>query len=208
MQEPGHGYMMHRWKWKSRSRIWKRSHRKRSRKREETRNNKDGALLELRDGGEKSQTFKSIQAFGLPTPHPTVAARQNERPMANLQQIFEMTAGADADALLATPGLAYVVQLLRDAGETLCVDDLEQLYAEENWKPDRSFTWSELQALQHRIQTAAANADEAKTTGNTGSSDIQLPADPAEESVGAATKAQTSLPRVDVGGADVEEQAR
>ena len=51
--------------------------------------------------------------------------------MASLRQIFEMTAGADADAHLATPDLAYVVQLLRDAGETLCVDDLEQLYAEE-----------------------------------------------------------------------------
>ena len=51
--------------------------------------------------------------------------------MAPLRQIFEMTAGADADALLETPDLPYVVQLLRDAGETLCVDDLEQLYAEE-----------------------------------------------------------------------------
>ena len=89
-----------------------------------------------------------------------------------------MTAGADADALLATPGLAYVVQLLRDAGETLCVDDLEQLYAEESWKTDRSFTWPELQALQHRIQTAAVNADFVDTIGNTGDCDHQLPADP------------------------------
>ena len=159
-------------------------------------------------GAEKSQTFKSIQAFGLPTPHPTVAARQNERPMANLRQIFEMTAGADADALLATPGLAYVVQLLRDAGETLCVDDLEQLYAEESWKADRSFTWPELQVLQHRIQTAAVNADFVETTENTGDSAHQLPADPAEDSVGADVNRETTLPRVDVGGADVEEQAR
>ena len=100
--------------------------------------------------------------------------------MAKLKQMFEMTAGADADAHLATPDLAYVVQLLREAGESLCLDDLEQLYAEENWKADRSFTWSELQALQHRIQTAAVNADEARTTGNTRNSDHQLPADPAE----------------------------
>ena len=70
--------------------------------------------------------------------------------MAQLQQIFEMAAGADTDALLATPDLTYVVRLLRDAGETLCVHDLEQLYAEWNWKADRSFTWVELQALQHR----------------------------------------------------------
>ena len=105
MQEPGHGYMMHRWKWKSRSRIWEKSLRKRSRKREETREKRDGAFLEGRDGGEKSQAFKSIQAFGLATPHPTVAAWQNERPMAKLRQIFEMTAGADADALLSTPGM-------------------------------------------------------------------------------------------------------
>ena len=60
--------------------------------------------------------------------------------MAKLRQNFEMTAGADADALLATPGLTYVVQLLRDAGETLCVEDLEQLYAAESWETDRSFT--------------------------------------------------------------------
>ena len=51
--------------------------------------------------------------------------------MAKLRQIFEMIAGAGADALLATPGLTYVVRLLRDAGATLCVDDLEQLHAEE-----------------------------------------------------------------------------
>ena len=56
------------------------------------------------------QAFKSIQAFGLATPHPTVAAGQNERPMAKLRQIFEMTAGADADAV--------VVQAKRSASMT------------------------------------------------------------------------------------------
>ena len=86
--------------------------------------------------------------------------------MAKLRQIFETTTGADADALLSTPGLTYVVELLRDAGETLKVDDLEQLYAEENWKTDRSFTWLELQALQHKIQTTAVNADLVDTTAN------------------------------------------
>ena len=84
--------------------------------------------------------------------------------MAKLRQIFEMTAGADADALLATPSLAYVVQLLRDAGETVCVDDLEQLYAEESWNPDRSFTWLEVQGLQRKIQTTAVTADFVDTT--------------------------------------------
>ena len=208
MQESRHGYMMYRSQWKSRSRIWEKSLSKRGRKREETREKRDGAFLEGRDGGQKGQAFKSIQAFGLATPHPVAAAEQNEQPMAKLRQIFEMTAGADADALLSTPGLTYVVELLRDAGETLKVDDLEQLYAEESWEADRSFTWLELQALQHRIQTAAVNADDAKTTGNTGNSDHQLPADPAEESLGADVKAETSLPRVDVGGAGVEEQTR
>ena len=53
--------------------------------------------------------------------------------MAKLREIFDMIAGSDADAVLATSGLSYVVKLLRDAGETLCVDDLEQLYAEESW---------------------------------------------------------------------------
>ena len=120
--------------------------------------------------------------------------------MAKLKQMFEMTAGADADAHLATSDLAFVVQLLRDAGETLCVDDLKQIYAEENWKADRSFTWSELQALQHRIQAIDVNAEEGNTRGNTADSCHQLPADPAEESVGADMTAHTSLPRVDVGG--------
>ena len=203
MQEPRHGYMMHRWKWKSRSRIWEKSHSKRSRQREETREKRDGAFLEGRDGGEKGQAFKSIQAFGLATPHPAVAAWQNERPMAKLRQIFEMTAGADADALLATPGLTYVVQLLRDAGETLCVDDLEQLYAEESWKTNRSFTRLELQALQHKIQTTAVNADLVDTTENRVDSAHQLHPDPAEDSVRADVKGETALPRVDVGGADV-----
>ena len=79
--------------------------------------------------------------------------------MAKLRQIFETTTGADADALLSTPGLTYVVELLRDAGETLKVDDLEQIYAEESWEADRFFTWLELQALQHKIQATVMNAD-------------------------------------------------
>ena len=70
-----------------------------------------------------------------------------------------MTAGADADALLATPDLTYVVQLLRDSGETLSMEDLEQIYADEGWLTDRSFTWLELQALQHKIQATVMNAD-------------------------------------------------
>mgnify|MGYP001163666408 CR=1 FL=1 len=86
--------------------------------------------------------------------------------MARLQEIFEMVAGADAEAVLSTPNLAYVVEVLRRAGETLSADDLEQIYADEGWLPDRSFTWLELQALQHRIQQAGgppspdATADE------------------------------------------------
>ena len=138
--------------------------RKQRRKREEPREKSDGAFLEGLDGGDKGQAFKSIQAFGLATLDLTVAPWQNERPMTTLRQIFEMTAGADVDALLETPCLAYVVQLLRDAGETVCVDDLEQLYAEESWKPDRSFTWLELQGLQHKIQTTAVTADFVDTT--------------------------------------------
>ena len=72
--------------------------------------------------------------------------------MAQLQQIFEIAAGADADAVLSTPNLAYVVEFLRRSGETLSVDDLEQIYAVEGWLTDRSFTWLEMQALQDRIQ--------------------------------------------------------
>ena len=79
--------------------------------------------------------------------------------MAKLRQIFETATGADADALLSTPGMTYAVELLRDAGETLRVDDLEQIYAEESWEADRSFTWLELQALQHKIQATVMNAD-------------------------------------------------
>ena len=79
--------------------------------------------------------------------------------MAKLRQIFEIDAGVDADALLSTPGLTYVVELLRDAGETLCVDDLKRLYAAENWEQNRTFTWQELEALQHKIQATAVNAD-------------------------------------------------
>ena len=78
--------------------------------------------------------------------------------MSQLQQIFEITAGADTDAVLSTPDLSYVVELLRRAGETLCVDDLEQLYADEGWLPDRSFTWLELQAPRDRIQPAGLAA--------------------------------------------------
>ena len=79
--------------------------------------------------------------------------------MAKLRQIFEIAAGVDADALLSTPGLPYVVELLRDAGETLCEDDLKRLYDAENWETERSFTWLELEALQHKIQATAVNAD-------------------------------------------------
>ena len=108
---------------------------------------------------------------------------------------------------------------------TLCVDDLKQLYAEESWKADRSFTWLELQALQHKIQTTAVNADLVDTTENTVDSAHQLHPGPAEDSVRADVNGETTLPRVlavaekespqellpacpvDVGGADVEEQA-
>ena len=83
--------------------------------------------------------------------------------MSQLQQIFEITAGADTDAVLSTPDLSYVVELLRRAGETLCVDDLEQLYADEGWLPDRSFTWLELQALQDKIHAAAQAAAAEET---------------------------------------------
>ena len=151
--------MMHSWKWKSHSRIYENSHSKRSRKREETREKRDGAYLEGRHGGEKSETCKTIQSFGLGTPHPTVVSSQNERPMAKLRQIFEIVAGVDADALLSTPGLPYVVELLRDAGETLCEDDLKRLYAAENWETERAFTWLELEALQHKVQATSMNAD-------------------------------------------------
>ena len=57
MQEPRHGYTMHRWKWKSQSRTWGKSHIKRSRKREETREKRDGAYLEERHGGEKGRAL-------------------------------------------------------------------------------------------------------------------------------------------------------
>ena len=72
--------------------------------------------------------------------------------MARLQEIFEMAAGADAEAVLSTPNLAEVVEVLRRAGETLSADDLEQIYADEGWLTDRSFTWLEMQALRDRIQ--------------------------------------------------------
>jgi len=146
--------------------------------------------------------------------------------MAKLRQIFEMTAGADADALLATPDLTYVVQLLRDSGETLSVDDLEQIYADEGWLTDRSFTWLELQALQDRIQSTAVNAALVDKTDNTADTAHQhLHPDPTEDSVRADANGDSTLPRVlaaaekeshgellpacpvDVGGADAEEQA-
>ena len=109
--------------------------------------------------------------------------------MTQLQQIFEMTAGADADAVLSTPNLAYVVELLRRSGETLSVDDLEQIYADEGWLTDRSFTWLEMQALQDRIQPTALPA--------------ALVAAEKKESPGEVPPA---FP-VDVGGVDAEEQA-
>ena len=117
--------------------------------------------------------------------------------MAPLRQIFEMTAGADVDALLATPDLTYVVQLLRDSGETLSMDDLEQIYADEGWLTDKSFTWLELQALQHKIQTTAVNADLVDTTANTVDSAHQhLHPGPAEDSVRAHVNEETTLLRV------------
>ena len=51
--------------------------------------------------------------------------------MAQLQQIFEMAAGADEDAVFSAPNQSYVVEVLRRAGETLSADDLEQIYADE-----------------------------------------------------------------------------
>ena len=227
MQAPRHIFMMHRWKWKSHSRIYENSHSKRSRKREETREKRDGAYLEGRHGGEKDETCKTIQSFRLGTPHPTVASSQNERPMAKLRQIFEIAAGVDADALLSTPGLTYVVELLRDAGETLCEDDLKRLYAAENWETERSFTWLELEALQHKIQATAVNADLVDAAADTvDSANQHLHPGPAEDSVRAQVIEETTLPRVlavdekespqgllpacpvDVGGADAEQQAR
>ena len=147
--------------------------------------------------------------------------------MAKLRQIFEMTAGAEADALLATPDLTYVLKLLRDAGETLCVDDLEQLYAEEKWEADRTFTWLELQALQHKIQKAAVNADRVNAEEKpTDSAHEHLHPGPGEDAVRAGFNDESTLPRellvaekdspqevlpafpVDVEGANAEEQAR
>ena len=147
--------------------------------------------------------------------------------MAKLRQIFEIAAGVDADALLSTPGLTYVVELLRDAGETLCEDDLKRLYAAENWETERSFTWLELEALQHKIQATAVNADLVDAAADTvDSANQRLHPSPAEDSMRAQVIEETTLPRVlavdekespqgllpacpvDVGGADGEQQAR
>ena len=96
--------------------------------------------------------------------------------MAQLQQIFEIAAGADADAVLSTPNLAYVVELLRRSGETLSVDDLEQIYADEGWLTDRSFTWLEMQALRDRIQPARlAAALEATADHKPGNEEATMP---------------------------------
>ena len=103
----------------------------------------------------EKHVFKAIKVFWPATPHTAAAAGQNGRQMALLRQIFEMRAGADAGALLATPDLSYVVDLLRRSGESLSVDVLEQIYADEGWLTDRSFTWLQLQALQDRIQSTA-----------------------------------------------------
>ena len=146
--------------------------------------------------------------------------------MAKLRQIFEIAAGVDADALLSTPCLTYVVELLRDAGETLCEDDLKRLYAAENWETERSFTWLELEALQHKIQATAVNGDLVDAAADTVDSAHQhLHPGPAEALVRADVNGEPALPRVvtvaekespqellpafpvDVGGADVEEQA-
>ena len=86
--------------------------------------------------------------------------------MAQLQQIFEMAAGADADAVLSTSNLAYVVAILRRSGETLSVDDLEQIYADEGWVTDRSFTWLEMQALRDRVQPTRLAAGLVATADN------------------------------------------
>ena len=101
--------------------------------------------------------------------------------MAQLQQIFPMAAGAAAGAVSSTPNLAYVVDIVRRSGETLSVDDLEQIYADEGWKTDRSFTWLELQALQHITQAAGSAASLEATADYTPgdcADDIAAPAMP------------------------------
>jgi len=146
--------------------------------------------------------------------------------MAQLRQIFEMTAGADADAVLSTPNLAYVVELLRRAGETLSVDDLEQIYADEGWLTDRSFTWLEMQALQDRIQptelaaTLVASAEKKPDLAHEhlhpvpveGSASADIIEEPTMPHVLPAAKKESpgELPPafpVDVGGVDAEVQA-
>ena len=146
--------------------------------------------------------------------------------MAQLQAIFEIAAGADVDAVLSTPNLAYVVELLCRSGETLSVDDLEQIYADESWLTDRSFTWLEMQALRGRIQPAGLPAaleatadhkpDNAPQQLNAVSPEDLDCADAIEAAampeVLAAGKKQSlrevppAFP-VDVGGVDAEEQA-
>ena len=147
--------------------------------------------------------------------------------MSTLQQIFETTAGTDADAVLSTPDLRYVVQLLRCAGETFCVDDLEQLYAGEGWSPDRSFTCPELQTLQDKLHAAAQPAAADDTTARerphaaaeqiSMATDDVLAVDPIEDDAAPADLPRNQRPPpsaalhpfpVEIGDVGVEEQNR
>ena len=80
--------------------------------------------------------------------------------MAQLRELFEASAGADEDARLVAPTLNAIVELLRAAGETLSVDDPEQIHGEAHWLTDRSFTWPELEALRDTIQAEYRSAAE------------------------------------------------
>ena len=102
--------------------------------------------------------------------------------MVELQQIFEAAAGADADAVLSTPNLAYVVELLRRSGEVLCVDDLEQIYAQEGWCTERSFSWLELQNLRDRLKPVGPAEASAASMGDAGTEDpLQFHAVPPDD---------------------------